>query len=82
MHNLNLHAHAPPFSSHDNDDRAPSTVKPFLGIAALMFGVRDVDETTWCKGWYTLKGHDHRYRDWKRGGAWACGFELCNYAVL
>jgi penicillin-binding protein 2 len=56
-----------------------STVKPFLGISALMFGVRDVDETTWCKGWYTLKGQDHRYRDWKRGGH---GHADLNYAIM
>ncbi len=44
-----------------------------------MFGVRDVDETTWCKGWYTLKGHDHRYRDWKKGGH---GQVDLNYAIM
>lgn len=59
-----------------------STVKPFLGIAALMFGVRNTDEEIWCRGWYTLRGHDHRYRDWKKGGAWECRFKLCNYAIL
>ena len=56
-----------------------STIKPFLAIAALMFGVRDVDEKTWCKGWYTLKGQDHRYRDWKRGGH---GHVDLNYAIM
>jgi len=56
-----------------------SIVKPILGIAALMFGVRDVAETTWCKGWYTLKGHDHRYRDWKKGGH---GQVDLNYAIM
>ncbi len=45
-----------------------STIKPFLGIAALAYGVRDAAQTTWCQGWYTLKGHEHRYRDWKKGG--------------
>lgn len=56
-----------------------STIKPFLAIAALMFGVRDVDEKTWCKGWYTLKGQDHRYRDWKKGGH---GHVDLNYAIM
>ena len=56
-----------------------STIKPFLAIAALMFGVRDVDEKTWCKGWYTLKGQDHRYRDWKKGGHWHVDL---NYAIM
>ncbi len=56
-----------------------STIKPFLAIAALMLGVRDVDEKTWCKGWYTLKGQDHRYRDWKKGGH---GHVDLNYAIM
>ena len=55
------------------------TINPFLAIAALMFGVRDVDEKTWCKGWYTLKGQDHRYRDWKKGGH---GHVDLNYAIM
>lgn len=45
-----------------------STIKPFLGIAAMRFGIREPDNTSWCKGWYSLKGHDHRYRDWKKTG--------------
>ncbi|MCZ6804915.1 MAG: penicillin-binding protein 2, partial [Proteobacteria bacterium] len=56
-----------------------STIKPFMGIAALTFGVRDTEETTWCRGWYTLKGHDHRYRDWKKGGH---GHVDLNYAIM
>ncbi len=56
-----------------------STVKPFLGIAALMFGVRNTDESIWCRGWYTLRGHDHRYRDWKKGGH---GNVDLNYAIM
>ncbi len=45
-----------------------STVKPFLGIAALTLGIRENAEKTWCKGWYSLKNHEHRYRDWKKDG--------------
>jgi penicillin-binding protein 2 len=56
-----------------------STVKPFLGIAALAYGVREAVETTWCKGWYTLKGHEHRYRDWKKAGH---GNVDLNYAIM
>ena len=56
-----------------------STVKPFLGIAALKFGVRNTDEAIWCSGWYTLKGYDHRYRDWKEGGH---GHVDLNYAIM
>lgn len=45
-----------------------STVKPFLALAALNFGVRTLSEQTWCPGWYALKGSSHHYRDWKKGG--------------
>ena len=56
-----------------------STIKPFLAIAALAFGLRDTEQTTWCKGWYSLKGHTHRYRDWKKGGH---GQVNLNYAIM
>ena len=56
-----------------------STVKPFLAIAALASGLRETDQTTWCKGWYSLKGHEHRYRDWKKGGH---GQVDLNYAIM
>ncbi len=45
-----------------------STIKPFLGFAALQDGVRTLDDETWCPGFFMLKGDSHRYRDWKRGG--------------
>ena len=45
-----------------------STIKPFLALAALEFGVRAKTDDTWCQGWYSLKGSSHRYRDWKKGG--------------
>lgn len=45
-----------------------STIKPILGWAALEYKVREPDEETWCPGWYSLKGSDHRYRDWKKNG--------------
>jgi len=56
-----------------------STIKPFLGIAALTTGVREASDTTWCKGWYSLKGHSHRYRDWKKNGH---GYVDLNYAIM
>ncbi|MCK5498099.1 MAG: penicillin-binding protein 2, partial [Gammaproteobacteria bacterium] len=56
-----------------------STIKPFLAIAALAFGLRDTEQTTWCRGWYSLKGHEHRYRDWKKGGH---GQVNLNYAIM
>lgn len=56
-----------------------STIKPFLGAVALAYGVRTRDETTWCPGWYSLKGHSHRYRDWKKGGH---GHVSLDYAII
>jgi penicillin-binding protein 2 len=45
-----------------------STLKPFLGLVALDNGLRHLKDESWCPGWYSLKGHDHRYRDWKKQG--------------
>jgi len=45
-----------------------STIKPMLGLAALHYGVRGFTDTTWCPGWYVLKGTSLRKRDWKREG--------------
>jgi len=45
-----------------------STLKPFFGLVALENGVRNLYDETWCPGWYSLKGHEHRYRDWKKQG--------------
>ena len=56
-----------------------SVIKPCLGAVALAYGVRTRDESTWCPGWYSLKGHSHRYRDWKKGGH---GHVNLNYAIM
>ncbi len=45
-----------------------STVKPFVGLAGLEYAVRNMNQTTWCPGWYSLPNQSHRYRDWKRSG--------------
>lgn len=45
-----------------------STIKPFLALAGLQSGVRHSADETWCPGWFALKGSEHRYRDWKKGG--------------
>jgi len=45
-----------------------STIKPFLGLVGLDNGVRDLRDESWCPGWFSLKGHEHRYRDWKKQG--------------
>jgi penicillin-binding protein 2 len=47
---------------------AGSTIKPFLGLGALDYGLRHLLDETWCQGWYSLKGSTHRYRDWKKQG--------------
>lgn len=56
-----------------------SVIKPFLGAVALAYGVRTSEESTWCPGWYSLKGHSHRYRDWKKEGH---GHVNLNYAIV
>ena len=45
-----------------------STIKPFVAIAALHNKIRTPEHITWCRGWYALPGHQHRYRDWKKEG--------------
>ncbi len=45
-----------------------STIKPFLGLVGLERGVRNMGDESWCPGWFSLKGHEHRYRDWKKQG--------------
>lgn len=45
-----------------------STIKPFIGLAALVNGYRTPEIETWCPGWYRLPGKERRYRDWKKGG--------------
>lgn len=45
-----------------------STLKPFLGLVALNQGLKTLHDESWCPGWYSLKGHEHRYRDWKKQG--------------
>jgi penicillin-binding protein 2 len=41
-----------------------STIKPFLGLAALELGVIDVDTAHFCNGSFSLPGSTHEYRDW------------------
>ncbi len=45
-----------------------STLKPFVALAGLELGVVTEHSKTYCPGWYTLPGHDHRYRCWKHHG--------------
>jgi len=45
-----------------------STLKPFIALAGLEYGVISEQSKTFCPGWYTLPGQDHRYRCWKAHG--------------
>lgn len=45
-----------------------STVKPFLGLAAMNLNALDPDDPTFCGGHYSLPGQTHRFRDWRREG--------------
>jgi len=45
-----------------------STVKPFYGLAGVETDSRKADDVIACRGWYSLEGTRHRYRDWKKTG--------------
>ena len=45
-----------------------STVKPFLALAGLEYGVINVHQRHFCPGYYKLPNVDHKYRDWKKTG--------------
>jgi len=44
-----------------------STIKSFLGLAALEFG-RNPKRATVCPGYFTLRHSTHRYRCWRKAG--------------
>jgi penicillin-binding protein 2 len=45
-----------------------STIKPFLGLAALHSDVLEPERRAMCYGHFVLPGNSHRYRDWKPQG--------------
>jgi penicillin-binding protein 2 len=45
-----------------------STIKPFMALTALEYGVLAPDDKKYCRGFFTLPGSSHRYRDWKKNG--------------
>ena len=45
-----------------------STIKPVLALAALDYHAIDPGQTRFCRGFFTLPGSRHRYRDWKPEG--------------
>jgi len=52
-----------------NGQYAPgSTIKPFLGLAGLVMGKTTTTSEINCRGWYSLPGSRHRFRDWKKSG--------------
>jgi len=45
-----------------------STLKPFIGLAGLEYQRVTINSTSYCPGWFSLEGDDHKYRDWKKTG--------------
>ena len=45
-----------------------STMKPFIGLAGLELEHNTTLTSSFCPGWFMLKGDDHKYRDWKKEG--------------
>lgn len=45
-----------------------STIKPIVALAGLQENVITPNQAKFCRGYYTLPGHSHRYRDWKPAG--------------
>ncbi|MEO6409691.1 MAG: penicillin-binding protein 2 [Burkholderiaceae bacterium] len=45
-----------------------STVKPLMALAALTYGVATPQTSRYCRGYFTLPGSSHRFRDWKPSG--------------
>ncbi|HVC37452.1 MAG TPA: penicillin-binding protein 2 [Gammaproteobacteria bacterium] len=45
-----------------------STIKPFLALAALNYGVMNPFKDLMCPGYFYLPSNPNPYRDWKRGG--------------
>ncbi|MGP5222500.1 penicillin-binding protein 2 [Psychrobacter celer] len=45
-----------------------STIKPFEGLGALHYGLREWETSIYDPGYFSLPGDSHRFRDWKRGG--------------
>jgi len=45
-----------------------STIKPMMALAALTYGVATPQTARYCRGFFTLPGSSHRFRDWKPSG--------------
>ena len=53
-----------------------STLKPFVGLAGLEYGVKTPSHKVFCPGYFTLPGDERKYRDWKRTGHGPMDLEL------
>lgn len=45
-----------------------STIKPFVALGGMALGAVGPNEHKFCGGYYQLRGHEHKYRCWKRWG--------------
>lgn len=45
-----------------------STVKPFVALAGLEEGLIHATDRIFCPGYYKLPNHNHKFRDWRKGG--------------
>jgi penicillin-binding protein 2 len=45
-----------------------STIKPAIALAALDYQAIDPGQARFCRGFFTLPGSRHRYRDWRPEG--------------
>ncbi len=45
-----------------------STIKPFIGLAGVEYGLNDRYSSVFCPGYFQIPGQSHKFRDWRRGG--------------
>lgn len=45
-----------------------STLKPFMALAGLEYGVINASDQLFCQGYFQLPNVDHKYRCWKKTG--------------
>ncbi len=53
-----------------------STVKPFMALAGLEYGVITAGKRIFCPGFFRLPNVDHKYRDWSHYGHGAVDLRL------
>ncbi len=59
LYNRALHGRYPP----------GSTIKPFVGLAGLKYGITNEHYEIYCPGYYIIPfGEERKFRDWKRSG--------------